>query len=77
MSVPFSRATKRIRFSSQKPWICSECHRSSTITRQYRQPSQQASKQDDKTTHFGFETVAESLKASKGQYCQEYNSIIH
>jgi len=66
MSTITSRSTKRLRLSSSSstPWTCASCQRRtfavSLPSRQ--QPSQ---RQDEKTTHFGYETVAESLKASR------------
>lgn len=66
------RGAKRLRLSSpaQLGWICKDCRRAFACSTQPRQQPQssssQSAKQDEKTTHFGFETVAESIKASKG-----------
>ena len=68
MSAFAPRATKRLRLNSSlttNQWMCKSCQRrsfaSSTSRRQQSSPSQ-----DEKQTHFGYETVAESLKASRG-----------
>ena len=59
-----SRSSKRLRVTSATPTqgICRTCQRRAFVatTRQQQQPQQ-----EDKTTHFGFQTVAESLKESK------------
>jgi len=67
------RAAKRARLAANTHgWVCKDCCRS--FTSSVRQPQQQQPassqhvKQDEKTTHFGFETVSESLKASRGIY---------
>lgn len=63
-----ARTTKRLRLTppTSRQWTCASCQRrafaSSPPTRQ--QPSSHQ-RQDEKTTHFGYETVAESLKASR------------
>jgi uncharacterized protein YlaI len=66
------RAAKRLRVSTPiNGWVCKDCRRSFASSLQSRQQQQPASSQplgqDEKTTHFGFETVAENIKASKGQ----------
>lgn len=72
------RAAKRLRISSTPSGVCKNCRRTfaSTIpSQQQQQPaSSQHVKQDEKTTHFGFETVAENLKASRGVYYIYYKS---
>ena len=79
------RATKRVRLTATPGWVCGECRRSfasSSIRQSQQQPppppqqqpaSSQHIKQDDKTTHFGFETVSESLKASRGEHETVYH----
>ncbi|TKA27367.1 hypothetical protein B0A50_04979 [Salinomyces thailandicus] len=73
------RASKRLRLagpSSPSSWVCNDCRRtfaSSIRPRQqqqqqqhhHQQPTPPHPSQDDKTTHFGFETVSESLKAGR------------
>ncbi|KAK0931226.1 2-hexaprenyl-6-methoxy-1,4-benzoquinone methyltransferase [Friedmanniomyces endolithicus] len=63
------RATKRLRLSPTSGIICRDCRRAVTSSIRHSQqqqpaPSQHVS-QSEKTTHFGFETVAEELKASR------------
>lgn len=67
MSHPASRIVKRLRLASSQEtvprWVCQTCQRrafTSSKPRRDRQPPQ-----EDKTTHFGYETIAESLKASR------------
>ncbi|KAK5737358.1 2-hexaprenyl-6-methoxy-1,4-benzoquinone methyltransferase [Elasticomyces elasticus] len=69
MASLLPRATKRLRLSTTSSFLCHDCRRrafSSSIrhTQQQPTPSQHAS-QSEKTTHFGFATVAEEEKASK------------
>lgn len=68
MSTHISRASKRIRVA-QNPtagWMCNSCRRSFASTARSLQTPEQQKREAEKTTHFGYETVAESLKASKG-----------
>ncbi|KAK1816864.1 2-hexaprenyl-6-methoxy-1,4-benzoquinone methyltransferase [Friedmanniomyces endolithicus] len=63
------RATKRLRLSPTPGFVCHDCRRAFTSSIRHSQqqqpaPSQHVS-QSEKTTHFGFETVAEELKASR------------
>ncbi|KAI7087126.1 UbiE/COQ5 methyltransferase [Hortaea werneckii] len=64
------RASKRLRLGTPSTqWICNDCRRtfaSSVQSRQQQQPaSSQRVGQDEKTTHFGYQTVAEDLKAGR------------
>ncbi|KAK5124987.1 hypothetical protein LTR85_001177 [Meristemomyces frigidus] len=58
-----------MRLSATPGWVCNDCRRSfasSVRAQQQQQPaSSQHVRQDEKTTHFGFDTVAENLKASR------------
>jgi len=67
MATSVSRASKRLRISTTNSWVCSDCRRSFTAAaKRPQQPSQRnATHLNDKTTHFGFETVAESEKVSR------------
>jgi hypothetical protein len=47
--------------------MCNSCKRSFASTSRSLQTPEQQRKEAEKTTHFGYETVAESLKASKGE----------
>jgi 2-methoxy-6-polyprenyl-1,4-benzoquinol methylase len=47
--------------------MCNNCRRSFASTARSLQTPEQQRKEAEKTTHFGYETVAESLKASKGE----------
>lgn len=67
MSAAVPRAAKRLRLTSSRNWTCSECRRSLVSSVRQRQ-QQQPPSQDEKTTHFGFETISESMKASKGTF---------
>ncbi|QIX02026.1 hypothetical protein AMS68_007543 [Peltaster fructicola] len=61
-----SQAVKRLRVSSSSKWVCTACQRSSfATTARLAQQQQQPRPDDGKTTHFGFETVAEDIKASR------------
>ncbi|KAK1090506.1 2-hexaprenyl-6-methoxy-1,4-benzoquinone methyltransferase, partial [Friedmanniomyces endolithicus] len=69
MAALLPRATKRLRLSPATDSVCHGCRQAfaSSIRHGQQQqpaPSQHVS-QSDKTTHFGFETVAEELKASR------------
>ena len=71
MAALLPRATKRLRLSPSTDSVCHGCRRAfaSSIRHGQQQqpaPSQHVS-QSDKTTHFGFKTVAEELKASRGR----------
>lgn len=79
MSSLSIRGSRRLASSTSPstPWICHACRQrrsfvSTTIRNQEPAPSphnlrqpQPPPQQDDKTTHFGFESVSESLKASR------------
>lgn len=74
MSTFLPRASKRLRLSSssicryvQQP-RCASLSTSRCLAEQQQRPEDRARRpvNDDKTTHFGFETIAESLKESKG-----------
>jgi 2-methoxy-6-polyprenyl-1,4-benzoquinol methylase len=69
MSSHISRASKRLRVAQQPTtaWMCNSCKRSFASTARSLQTPEQQRKEAEKTTHFGYETVAESLKASKGE----------
>lgn len=64
-----SRTSKRLRLSApSKQWLCTTCQRRAFLstTRQHQQPQPSPQpRQDDRTTHFGFQTIAENLKESK------------
>jgi len=73
MASVIQRSSKRLRLSpSNAGWICRDCRRSfaaSVQTQiQQQQQQQQPSTQDGRTTHFGFQTVAEEQKASRGTH---------
>jgi ribosomal protein L37AE/L43A len=76
MSSHISRASKRLRVAQQPTaaWMCNSCKRSFASTSRSLQTPEQQRKEAEKTTHFGYETVAESLKASKGK---RIHSAIH
>ncbi|KAI7646666.1 hypothetical protein KC322_g19366, partial [Hortaea werneckii] len=70
MATFIPRASKRLRLGTPSTqWICNDCRRtfaSSIQSRQQQQPaSSQRVGQDEKTTHFGYQTVAEDLKAGR------------
>ncbi|TKA67487.1 hypothetical protein B0A55_08598 [Friedmanniomyces simplex] len=69
MASLLPRATKRLRLSPPSGFVCHDCRRafgSSVCQSQQQQPApSQHVSQSEKTTHFGFETVAEELKASR------------
>ncbi|KXT09920.1 hypothetical protein AC579_7992 [Pseudocercospora musae] len=65
MSSSVPRAAKRLRIVAPKGWVCTECRRGFASASRLSQQQPQRPPQNDKTTHFGFETVAESVKASK------------
>ena len=70
MSIPTlaSRAPKRLRLTPTQlftPWICHQCQRRSFASTLPLPQQPPPPSQDSKTTHFGYETVAESLKASR------------
>ncbi|KAK3112448.1 2-hexaprenyl-6-methoxy-1,4-benzoquinone methyltransferase [Teratosphaeriaceae sp. CCFEE 6253] len=69
MSSVIPRAAKRLRVSPSPSWVCTSCRRTlATAVRQQQQQqpaSSQHVSQSGKTTHFGFETVAEDIKASR------------
>ena len=67
MATLASRSTKRLRLSyGSTQWVCKSCTRRAFISSlRTQQQAQQSSREDEKTTHFGFQTVAEGLKESK------------
>ncbi|KAK5123654.1 hypothetical protein LTR08_006247 [Meristemomyces frigidus] len=73
MASAVPRAAKRLRLTNTPGYVCTDCRRAfaaSTQPRLQQQPPPQPPPsqhvgQTAKTTHFGFETVAEELKASK------------
>ncbi|KAK0347294.1 2-hexaprenyl-6-methoxy-1,4-benzoquinone methyltransferase [Friedmanniomyces endolithicus] len=69
MAALLPRATKRLRLSPTSGFVCRDCRRSFASSIRHGQQQQPAPSQhvfqSDKTTHFGFETVAEELKASR------------
>ncbi|KAK4579826.1 2-hexaprenyl-6-methoxy-1,4-benzoquinone methyltransferase [Recurvomyces mirabilis] len=71
------RASKRLRLSKTSAWVCNDCRRTfatSIAQRQQQQPaSSQHESQDPKSTHFGFQTVAEELKA--GRVANVFSSV--
>ena len=69
MSSHISRASKRLRVAQQPTaaWMCNSCKRSFASTARPLQTPEQQREEAEKTTHFGYQTVAESLKASKGE----------
>lgn len=67
-SLP-SRASKRLRLTSSSPsrqWVCHSCQQRRAFASSLPRPQQPPSPpQDEKTTHFGFQSLPESLKASR------------
>ena len=64
MSSNITRVLKRPIGRARKIWFCHQCLRGlATNARDGKFAP------EEKTTHFGFETVAESTKASKGNSC--------
>lgn len=66
-----ARASRRLRLlqsARAEQWTCREClqRRAFSLTSTSRQQSSTTPKDGEGTTHFGFSTVAESMKASKG-----------
>jgi len=77
MASVFRPAVKRVRLATlttPKPWICERCMQKRgfasagyTKQQQQQQPNPTKPIEDSQTTHFGFSSVAESLKESKGE----------
>ncbi|KAI7545572.1 UbiE/COQ5 methyltransferase [Hortaea werneckii] len=71
MASLIPRASKRLRLGAPSTqWICNDCRRTFASSIQSRQQQQQPASsqrvgQDEKTTHFGYQTVAEDLKAGR------------
>ena len=64
MAMQVSRGAKRMRLTTaSSQWICKSCQRRAFASSQSR--LQQPQQPDDKTTHFGTQTIAESLKVSR------------
>lgn len=74
MASSASRASKRLRPTSSTgagQWICKNCLQkrsfaSSLVSRQQQQQTSTTTSSNDKATHFGFQNIPESLKASRG-----------
>ncbi|KAK5113386.1 hypothetical protein LTR62_003486 [Meristemomyces frigidus] len=69
MASIIPRASARLRLSASSSRVCNDCRRPLTTSfaqRQQQQPTtSQHESQDAKSTHFGFQTVAEEQKAGR------------
>ncbi|KAK5162876.1 2-hexaprenyl-6-methoxy-1,4-benzoquinone methyltransferase [Saxophila tyrrhenica] len=72
MSSLSLRASKRFKATPPTftPWVCHACRQRRTFAfttpfNQQQPPPPQQQQQDDNPTHFGFETISSSLKASR------------